>query len=796
MLEGKKKPVQWTFKLLKHTKSYLVTEVGLSTFIAALSILIITLVLSSRYLMINNGFLNGGVSTRNITAERTLHLEDTESTQQLRYEARQQIAPIYKKESGEDKAILDNIAGDLDQIEAIRDKAGLSYADKAQQVRELYNGQSSLPDEVIRTLLTTPHWQKLYETSIQASQALLQRGITFDDYHSKKEVLIRENIPAQPGITIPEEDAVIALVGNTMHPTLLIDEKSTEEARDIAASHVKPIVEVYHKGDLIIKKGDRINALQRAALIQQGDLFYKNRWLTLFGISILSISLLSIVWVYLYRFEHSNFFKPTYASLLAVTMLASVVGISLVFDLQANDLFQLLPVSIMALMLCLFTHPRIAILTTMMIILLCGLVLQIPLEALSILVISSLAGILILARKPVPKDRGDLIIAGLGVGVTSGVMILALSFIYAPGLGIEQPNLLYQIGTGVVCGSLTGVLTLGALPIFESWFKLVTPYTLLELGNHDRPILRRMQMEAPGTFHHSLMVATLSEAAAEAIGANPILARVGSLYHDIGKIKRPLFFVENQAYFGVENPHDKLTPRLSKMVITAHPRDGIEMGKHLGLPKSILRFMPEHHGTLIAGYFYNKAILEEGEENVNKAQFRYPGPKPQSKETAIVMLADACESAVRALKNPTINQVEERVDKIIKQRIDDNQFSECTITFQDIQVIRETFIRILRGIQHNRIEYQQNILQELGKKSAQMDASVKSQPHEPPKEMSPKSVAFHPAGSLPSASSELAPQPSQKSARSVKLQEEPLIELDSLSETLQSQDTSRGPDCC
>jgi putative nucleotidyltransferase with HDIG domain len=234
-------------------------------------------------------------------------------------------------------------------------------------------------------------------------------------------------------------------------------------------------------------------------------------------------------------------------------------------------------------------------------------------------------------------------------------------------------------------------------------------------------MMRRMQMEAPGTFHHSVMVATLSEAAAESIGANTILTRVGALYHDIGKVKRPLFFVENQAYFGVENPHDKLTPRLSKMVITAHPRDGIEMGKQLGLPRAIMRFMPEHHGTLVAGYFYNKAVLEEGEENVNKAQFRYPGPKPQSKETAIVMLADACESAVRALKNPTINQVEERVDKIFKQRVDDGQFSECAITFQDMQIIRDTFVRVLRGIQHNRIEYQQNVLEELGKKPAAVE---------------------------------------------------------------------------
>jgi cyclic-di-AMP phosphodiesterase PgpH len=281
-----------------------------------------------------------------------------------------------------------------------------------------------------------------------------------------------------------------------------------------------------------------------------------------------------------------------------------------------------------------------------------------------------------------------------------------------------------------------------------------------------------MQMEAPGTFHHSLMVATLAETAAEAIGANPILTRVGALYHDIGKMKRPLFFVENQAYFGVENPHDKLTPRLSKMVVTAHPRDGIEMAKQWGLPKVIMRFMPEHHGTLIAGYFYNKAVLEEGEENVNKAQFRYPGPKPQSKETAIVMLADASESAVRALKNPTITQVEERVDKIIKQRVDDGQFSECSLTFQDLQVIRDTFVRILKGIQHNRIEYQQNVLEELGKKPM-VDTT---------KQVSQSLKAVQEAtGATTSVGS--------KSASKTGL--DPLIELDSLAEVTREEKSER-----
>ncbi|MBY0403206.1 MAG: HDIG domain-containing protein, partial [Cyanobacteria bacterium] len=247
--------------------------------------------------------------------------------------------------------------------------------------------------------------------------------------------------------------------------------------------------------------------------------------------------------------------------------------------------------------------------------------------------------------------------------------------------------------------------------------------------------------EAPGTFHHSLMVATLCEAAAEAIGANALLARVGSLYHDIGKMKRPLFFIENQAYFGVENPHDRLTPRLSKMVVTAHPRDSVEMARQYQLPDVLTKFMTEHHGTLVAGYFYNQACIQEGEENVNKSQFRYPGPKPNIKETAICMMADACESAVRALKNPTPNQIEERIDKIIKQRVEDGQFENCPITFKDIQMVRDTFVRVIRGFQHQRIEYQQNVIRELGRKIQMTDPSAtKSSAPSSPKNSTPSST--------------------------------------------------------
>ncbi len=765
---GKGLTGQLPYKLKKRLKTYFSTELGISFVIAALSVIIITLILGGRYWSIDV-LSQADISNHDIYATKMLKVEDKDATRQLRYEARQLIAPIYKKPVGAERQVMERMVELLEDVSALRNRQDLALEAKLEALKDLLNSSDRVSPKTLQVVLQSPHWPHIYEVSIDVAEALVTRGVTSEDFRLRKDLLILKEVTPNKALSSSEKDAVALLVATRLRPTLVIDDVSTEAARDIASSHVKPVVETFNKGDLVVKKGERITHLQREALKRQGIVSSRGRWLSLIGISILSVSLLSIVWGYLYRFEHSNFFKPAYCGLLATTMVLCVGGLTLLLD-WAPSYMSFYPVAIFALTISIFTHPRIAILNIMILLLLCGLVLKIPLDSLSVLIVGSMMGIFVLARKPVPKDRNDLLIAGLGVGMAQGIALLAISFLYEPIINMEQVSLLYQVVGGIFSGIIGGIFTLGILPYVESFFKLVTSYTLLELANHDRPILRRMQMEAPGTFHHSLMVATLAEAAAETIGANPILTRVGAIYHDIGKLKRPLFFVENQAYFGVENPHDKLTPRLSKMVITAHPRDGIEMAKQLGLPKVIMRFMPEHHGTLVAGYFYNKAVLQEGEENVNKAQFRYPGPKPQSKETAIVMIADACESAVRALKNPTVAQVEERVDKIIKQRVDDGQFSECPITFQDIQQIRDTFVRILRGIQHNRIEYQQNILQELGRKSTQ----------EVPKPQMP-------AITLPETALSQVSGESGISATAVKL--EPVLDLDALAE-LQHQEPS------
>ncbi len=253
---------------------------------------------------------------------------------------------------------------------------------------------------------------------------------------------------------------------------------------------------------------------------------------------------------------------------------------------------------------------------------------------------------------------------------------------------------------GISCS----IIVIGILPVFEYLFKTVTNISLLELADFNHPILKRMTLEAPGTYHHSLVVGNLSEAACAAVGAHALLARIGAYYHDIGKVQKPDYFSENQEV--TESKHDTLSPTMSKMVIMNHVRDGVELAKKYKLNPRLIDFISQHHGNSLVYYFYRRALetLEEDQE-IKEEGFRYPGPKPNSKETAIVLLADSTEAACHALKDPTPAKIEELVHKIINNKFIDGQLDECDLKLKDLEKISSVFIRILSGIYHGRVNY-------------------------------------------------------------------------------------------
>jgi putative nucleotidyltransferase with HDIG domain len=255
---------------------------------------------------------------------------------------------------------------------------------------------------------------------------------------------------------------------------------------------------------------------------------------------------------------------------------------------------------------------------------------------------------------------------------------------------------------GAAGGVLSAILAIGILPVFEQMFDIITPIKLLELSNPNQPLLKKMLFEAPGTYHHSILVGNLAEAAANEVGANALLTRTGAYYHDIGKIKRPYFFKENQ--ITNDNPHDKITPKLSTLIITSHVKDGMELAEENKLPRAIKDIIEQHHGTTLVRYFYVMAMNNES-EMVEEASFRYDGPKPFSKEAAIVMLADSVEAAVRSMGNPTTLDMEKMVNKIVEEKVNDGQLDNCDLTLKDIEKIKQSFLKILEGIFHSRIEY-------------------------------------------------------------------------------------------
>jgi hypothetical protein len=298
------------------------------------------------------------------------------------------------------------------------------------------------------------------------------------------------------------------------------------------------------------------------------------------------------------------------------------------------------------------------------------------------------------------RERKVFIKAGAKLGLLNILLVTSIDFYMAEFSG---SRLLWDWALAFMGGIGAGIVTAGIVPLVEIAFGYTTDISLLELANLDRPILRRLMIEAPGTYHHSVIVGSLVEAAASEIGANHLLAKVCGYYHDIGKIKKPLYFIENQK--GGRNRHDKLAPSMSALILIAHVKEGVEIARANKLGQDIIDTIRQHHGTSNIQYFYEKAKQLKGEDTVNIDDFRYPGPKPQTREAGLVMLADVVEAASRTLDNPTPSRIQGLVQRLINRIFSDGQLDDCELTLKDLHSIARSFNKILYGIHHHRIEY-------------------------------------------------------------------------------------------
>ena len=651
--------------------------------------------------------MENGISKKDIIAQKTITVEDTRRTEQRRKEVAQKVDPILTVT--EDDFIKNNLSSLQNSIVKIRQK-DKDMNVKREEMSLLFDNEDGNKSNVVFYLLkiSDDALKNLFDKSNITLMNVLSAGISEKDVeqHVLKN-LIRHHLPSETSRY--QGTMIAALLEQVIVPNLVVDEFATEIARKNAQNAVKPYEVTFEKGDKILFEGEPVTKLKRDALRVAGYNLVELNWLGLFGIFLVTVFSTLIFTVYKSKYEKNL----TYNQLLIIAILSLILAFITV-ALPTGFSPYILPFPAFIIIVSIFTTPSVAFISSMLLLSNITLGMHYDIQFMTSFTLLNLVSSIFMLNVNFTR-RFDLIKAGIYIACTGTLFVASIYMLEKFLIDIENVLIVRDACFVFLNGILSSMVALGFLPILESAFRIVTPYGLAELADHNQPILKRLQMEAPGTYHHSLMVANLCEAAAEAIGANPILAKVGAYYHDIGKLKRPLFFVENQSQFGIENPHKKLNSRLSKMVVTAHTKDGVDIAKEYHLPPIINDFILQHHGDSLASYFYNQAIKEEGAENVKEEQFRYSGPKPQSKEAAILMIADAVEAAVRAMKASTTEEIEAIIDKIIDERVNDNQLSECPLTLADLKTIATTFTRLLRGNQHDRIKYHEDIVDELDK---------------------------------------------------------------------------------
>ena len=683
----------------------------------------LTIVIASQNFLFQS-IVENGISKKDIVAQKTLSVEDVKRTELHRREVAQKVEPILVP--AEDDFIKSNLEALQSSVFQIRKKDSSTH-EKRSELNILFDLSGNDKKEFILDYLLNVDELSLREAFDKASLSLvniLKVGISESDYEKDNITnLIKNNLVSN--VSKRQVSVITAMLEQVIVPNLVVDDAATDMAKINARDSVKPYKVTFQKGEKIVFEGEPVTRLKRDALRAAGYNVYELNFQGILSIYIL-VLLLTLTFISYVRNFEKKFNEGRYMALSAVLVIATSAMAVLVQAGNVNyveSLRYLLPIPAVIIISAIFLNPRVSFLLSILTLIILTVGMQYDAQFIIIFTILALIGMITVSKIRYTR-RFDMIKVGFHLGIAGILIMLSLYFIDKCLIDVDNYMILRNSVLLFLSCVINSIVVLGVSPLLESAFRIITPYGLAEFGDHNQPLLKRLQMEAPGTYHHSLMVSTLCEAAAEAIGANPILARVGAFYHDIGKLKRPLFFVENQSYFGIENPHNKLNPRLSKMVITAHPKDGLEIAKKNGLPSVICDFIVQHHGEGLAKYFYNQAVQEEGAENVKEEQFRYPGPKPNSKETAILMLADAVESAVRSLKGATSEEIENIIDKIIVERLNDGQLADSPLTLKDIKVIAMTFSRILRGMQHDRIKYQEDIAQEFSKSKIEMPNKI------------------------------------------------------------------------
>lgn len=644
-------------------------------------------------------------------------VEDPVKTELERQRTAAELTPSYKfndELAANQSAVISSLFDYVEDAKNLeRDDSEEETADLQDMITELRettrlietseNGLR-LTDDMHRSLLTTSENRlNLVEREIkEIVEGILESPVREQDVSAKRneaEQLIRSNgeIPA----SVLQAAISIGRFGITANET--IDEALTEAQLEQARKSVEPTKIL--QGQVLVQEGQVIDREVYRQLELAGMTENQTDLKPALALLMLVFIVMTILWIIIYRSKESEQQKTIALLVITAVIIISLTLMKLLslvngnFDVEITFLF---PTALAGMIVRMLINERTAVLVTILVAASAGVMLQndfapvLQMETVLYILFGGLAGIYLIERD---DRRARLLQTSLFIAVVNSLFIGFYLLISQSQYDMTEVG--YYFAAAVISGLLSGAMTIGLLPFFEWAFGLISPMRLIELSNPNHPLLKKILTETPGTYHHSVMVANLADASCEAIGANGLLARVGCYYHDIGKTKRPQYFIENQV--NIANPHDSLSPEKSRDIILSHAVHGAELLRKHKMPKEIIDIAEQHHGTSLLKFFY----IKEKEKNPDAEEhaYRYAGPKPQTKENAVIMAADSIEAAVRSMKDPTSEKIKKLVNAIIEDKLKDGQFDECDITMKELKTIKNVMCETLNGIFHTRIEY-------------------------------------------------------------------------------------------
>jgi putative nucleotidyltransferase with HDIG domain len=655
---------------------------------------------------ISSGEVNlaeGDVAQADITAPRTVSFISESQTEAARQAAADAVATQYEP---------------IAPLADIRDRQLRSYDSVARSVRiillqrdagtiepdgllvRLAAAVPAFADDQIAALAALPvdTWTRITDAGRTVLETTLSAEVP-DDMLADARQQVRTNITND----LPQQQREMAgdLAAAQVAPNMQQSAAKTATARANArAAVVDRVVEV-NQGEIVVRDGDLITPLIAEKLATLGLTRPRMEATTLAGHALVAILLASLLVAFLWRFEPTIWFRNRSLLLFVLALLGTAIALRIAAD---RTLWAyVVPSAATVLLIAILLDGAAGVAMALALATLAGVMNQDAFQPAIYTLAGGLAAVITIVRA---ERLNAFVRAGAAIGAINIALLTAFNLIEQRDL----PAILQGIGAGAVNAGLAVFLAIGSFAVLGNLFGIMTVFQLLELANPSSRLLRRLLMETPGTYHHSVMVGNLAERAAETIGADPLLARVAAYYHDVGKMKNPLAFIENQA--GAHNIHDDLTPEASARIIAGHVRDGIDLGYEFGLPVQIIGFIPQHHGTSVMSYFYGKALRELGgdEEVAGRDRYRYPGPKPQSREAAILMLADGVEASVRSLEEKDEVSIRAMVNRIVDARVEDGQLDEAELTLRNLSQIKEAFVQQLLGMYHTRIAYPDNVV--------------------------------------------------------------------------------------